>query len=112
MTPLVVFTLNELQKLVPSFKTEMVMSENEKVVGILTDMFWRLGCDFSAGVEVQTDVLSKNRFGEVDSSPRFILSERMDQKWLMSGYASTAAKQYTPDLSLVVNLWKLKNRGV
>lgn len=111
MRPVTVFTLNELQRIVPSFKVEAVTSEREDVQKAVTEMFHRLGCDTSYGIEVQYDCISKNKFGEEDGSPRFIVAERLDNGWLMSGYASTAAKQYTPDVSLVVDLWKLRNKG-
>lgn len=112
MKPVAVFTLNELQQLVPSFVKEAVTSENQKVKEAVHAMFWRLGCDCTTGIEVQEGCVSKNKFGEMDDSPRFIVSERTDTAWLMSGHASTAAKQYTPDVGLVVDLWKLKNIGI
>jgi hypothetical protein len=111
MSPVTVFTLNELQRLVPSFRAEAVASENKAVQKAITDMFFRLGCNTEEGIEVQYDCVSKNKFGELDDSPRFIVAERLDNDWLMSGYASTAAKQYTSDTSLVVDLWKLRNKG-
>lgn len=111
MKPVAVFTLNELQKLVPSFKKEAVTSENASVKEAVFKLFHRLGCDCTSGIEVQEGCTSKNRFGDLDESCRFIVAERTDQAWLSSGLASTAAKQYTTDVSLVVDLWKLKNRG-
>lgn len=112
MRPVTVFTLLELQRIVPSFRKEAVTSEDVKVKEAVAKLFHRLGCDCTAGIEIQEDCISKNKFGELDVSPRFIVAERLDQDWLMSGYASTAAKQYTPDVGLVIDLWKLKNRGI
>lgn len=112
MKPVAVFTLKELQRIVPSFTKEAVASEDEKVKKAVHALFWRLGCDCSGGIEVQEGCVSKNKFSEMDDSPRFIVAERLDHAWFMSGHASTAAKQYTSDTSLVIALWKLKNRGI
>ena len=95
----------------PSFRTEAVTSEKPEVKQAVAKMFYNLGCDVTNGIEIQYDCVSKNRFGELDDSPRFVVAERLDHTWLMSKYASTAAKQYTPDTSLVVDLWKLRNKG-
>lgn len=111
MKPVAIYTLNELQRLVPSFKAEAVTSENPKVKAAVQDLFYRLGCDTTGGIEVQEGCLSKNRFGELDDSLRFVVQERTDVKWLSTKHASTAAKQYTEDFSLIVDLWKLKNKG-
>lgn len=111
MKPVAVFTLNELQRLVPSFRTAAVTSENIKVKEAVFKLFYQLGCDCTSGIEIQEGCTSKNKFGELDGSPRFIVAERTDLDWLTSKHASTAAKQYTSDVSLVVDLWKLKNRG-
>lgn len=111
MRPVTVFTLNELKRLVPSFRTEAATSEKPSVKEAVAKMFHSLGCDVTSGIEIQYDCISKNRFGGLDDSPRFIIAERLDTDWLASKYASTAAKQYTPDVSLVVDLWKLRNKG-
>lgn len=111
MRPTLCFTLNELQRLVPSFRKEAIKDERPEVKKAIFVMFWRLGADCTHGVEVQEGLVSRNRFNEEDSSPRFMIAERSDKEWLTSVHASKEAKQYTEDPTLLIALWRLKNGG-
>lgn len=113
MRPITVYTLNELQRLVPSITEEHILSSDNKVKEKVFSIFWALGCDLTHGIEVQKGLTTKNRFKEEDTSVRFVVSERVDDAWTVTfkGYASSAAKEYTEDYTLVVDLFKLKHGG-
>lgn len=113
MRPITVYTLQELQTLVPSITEEHVMSSDEKIKQKVFSIFWALGCDLTHGIEVQKGLTTKNRFKEEDNSVRFVVSERVDEAWTVNfkGYASNEAKEYTEDTSLVIDLFKLKHGG-
>lgn len=112
MNPVVCFTLNELQKLVPNFRKEALDLQCENIKDKLHNMFWQLGADLAKKVEFQDGVLSRNRFGEEDNSTRFILHERLDKEWVLGKYASDYAKTYVDnkDYEMVIDLGKIKNR--
>ena len=110
MKPTCVFTLNELKTIVPSITVDHFKSENPVVKKALEDMFHRLGCCIEGEIEIQEGVTSLNRFGIEDTSPRFVVSERVDANWLASGYASDWAKRYSTDYEMIVDLGKLRNQ--
>lgn len=113
MRPITVYTLAELQALVPSITEEHITSENEEIKDRVFKLFWALGCDVTHGIEVQKGMITRNRLKQDDESTRFVVSERVDDEWVIGfkGYASNAAKEYTEDHTLVVDLFKLKTGG-
>lgn len=112
MNPVLCFTLNELQKLVPNFRKEALDLKDEVIQEKIRKMFWNLGADSTKKIEIQDGVLSRNRFGEEDNSTRFILHERLDKEYVLGKYASDYAKTYVDnkDYEMVIDLGKIKNR--
>lgn len=111
LRPKCVFTEQELQEIVPSFKIEMLKSEKESVKLALTKLFKNLGADFKDGYEIVTEGMYRNKFNKIDTSPRIVLYERVDSKWRNSKFASDWAKLYTEDASLLVTIGKLRTGG-
>ena len=110
--PTVVLTEGEIQKILPSFKKEMLLSTKKEVQDILTKFFWDIGIDYKRGFEIEEQqVITKNRLGELDSSARIYFKERTDKVWLNSGYASELAKEVSSDPTLSRVLFKMKNGG-
>lgn len=105
-----IYTEQELIKLVPHFRLHLL--KNEKVKQHLEAMFHRLGCVFSEGYELQHGMTTRNRFGEIDTSPRIVLNERLDKEWVTSGNASSEAIKYTTDYNLIIDLCNLKRGGI
>ena len=110
MKPTTVYTLNELQVLVPNLKKEHLTSKDENIKKHIIKMFWHLGCDATETIEIQEDVVCRNRFGKVDDSLRVIVNERLDQAWVESKYASEFAKLYTKDVGVMKDIDRLRNR--
>lgn len=110
MKPTTVYTLNELQALVPSLRKEHLTSKDENIKKHIIKMFWHLGCDATEAIEIQEDVVCRNRFGKVDDSLRVIVNERLDQAWVESKYASEFAKLYTKDVGVMKDIDRLRNR--
>ena len=73
MKPSCVYTLNELQTLVPSLRKEHLTSKDENIKKHIIKMFWHLGCDATEDIEIQEGVVCRNRFGNVDESARVIV---------------------------------------
>ena len=109
MKPSCVYTLNELQTLVPSLRKEHLLSKDENIKKHIIKMFWHLGCD-ATDIEIQEDVVCRNRFGKVDDSLRVIVNERLDEVYLRSKYASEFAKLYTKDVGVMNDIDRLRNR--
>ena len=109
MKPSCVYTLNELQTLVPSLRKEHLLSKDENIKKHIIKMFWHLGCD-DTDIEIHECVLCRNRFGNVDESDRVIVNERLDQAWVESKYASEFAKLYTKDVGVMNDIDRLRNR--
>ena len=109
MKPSCVYTLNELQTLVPSLRKEHLLSKDENIKKHIIKMFWHLGCD-ATDIEIQEGVLCRNRFGNVDDSTRVIVNERLDLAWVESKYASEFAKLYTKDVGVMKDIDRLRNR--
>lgn len=110
--PQVVLTEGEIQKILPSFKKEMLLSTKKEVQDILTKFFWDIGVDYKRGFDIEEQqVTTKNRFSELDDSVRIYFKERCDGIWLSSGYASELAKEVSSDPTLSRVLFKMKNGG-
>lgn len=109
MKPSCVYTLNELQTLVPSLRKEHLLSKDENIKKHIIKMFWNLGCD-ATSIEIQEGVVCRNRFGNVDESVRVIVNERLDVVWIESKYASEFAKLYTKDVGVMNDIDRLRNR--
>ena len=110
MKPTTVYTLNELQTLVPSLRKEHLLSKDENIKKHIIKMFWHLGCDATEAIEIQEDVVCRNRFNQVDDSARVIVNERLDEVYLRSKYASEFAKLYTKDVGVMKDIDRLRNR--
>ena len=110
MKPSCVYTLNELQTLVPSLRKEHLLSKDENIKKHIIKMFWHLGCDATEGIEIQEGVVCRNRFNRIDDSARVIVNERLDQVWVESKYASEFAKLYTKDVGVMNDIDRLRNR--
>ena len=110
--PTVIMTEGEIQKILPSFKKEMLLSTKKEVQDILTKFFWDIGIDYKRGFEIEEQqVTTLNKFSELDSSARIYFKERVDGEWLASGYASELAKEVSSDPTLSRVLFKMKNGG-
>ena len=110
--PQVVLTEGEIQKILPSFKKEMLLSTKKEVQDILTNFFWKIGVDYKRGFEIEEQqVTTLNKFSELDDSARIYFKERVDGEWLASGYASELAKEVSSDPTLSRVLFKMKNGG-
>ena len=110
--PTVILTEGEVQKILPSFKKEMLLSTKKEVQDILTNFFWQIGVDYKRGFEIEEQqVTTLNKFSELDDSARIYFKERVDGEWLASGYASELAKEVSSDPTLSRVLFKMKNGG-
>ena len=96
-----IFTLNELKKIVPSITIEHFKSDNPKVKEALKKLFWNLGCTLPNKVEIDEGLVTLNRFGCIDDSPRITVFERQDENWVKTRFASHQVRCLTDDVSMM-----------
>ena len=104
-----IFTLNELKKIVPSLEIEHFKSDNPKVKEALHKLFWNLGCTLPNKVEIDEGLVTLNRFGCIDDSPRITAHERQDSLWLKTRFASHQVKTLTDDVGMMRELDSISN---
>ena len=100
----VIYTLNEIKKIVPSIRREHFFMDCPKVKEALRTLFWRLGCVIEDKWDIVEGVVSRNRFNELDDSIRITVYERLDKIWLSSGNASHQARVCTNDVGMMREL--------
>ena len=89
--PTKIYTENEIKRILPSFDRKWLETTKAHLKKMVDGAFERLGCDMKFDVEIQENVISRNRFNEEDTSTRFLFTERTDKAWLLSGCASNEA---------------------
>ena len=105
-----IFTLNELKKIVPSIMIEHFKSDNPKVKEALNKLFFNLGCTLPNKVEIDEGLLTKNKFGEDDNSPRITVNERVDENWVKTRFASHRVRCLTDDVSMMREMDGITNQ--
>ena len=105
-----IFTLNELKKIVPSLEIEHFKSDNPKVKEALKKLFWNLGCTLPNKVEIDEGLVTLNRFGCIDDSPRITAHERQDLSWLKTRFASHQVRCLTDDVSMMREMDSITNQ--
>ena len=104
-----IFTLNELKKIVPSITIEHFKSDNPKVKEALSKLFFNLGCTLPDKIEIDEGLLTLNKFGCIDDSPRITANERVDSGWLKTRFASHQVKTVTDDVGMMRELDSISN---
>ena len=105
-----IVTLNELKKIVPSLEIEHFKSDNLKVKEALSKLFFNLGCTLPDKVEIDEGLVTLNRFGEQDDSPRITANERVDSNWLKTRFASHQVRCLTDDVSMMREMDGITNQ--
>ena len=105
-----IFTLNELKKIVPSITIEHFKSDNPKVKEALNKLFFNLGCTLPDKVDIDEGLLTLNKFGEQDDSPRITVSERVDENWIKTRFASHRVRCLTDDVSMMREMDGITNQ--
>ena len=104
------YTLNELQRITPNLRKEHFFSECPKVKKALRDLFWNLGCTLPDKPDILEGVVTKNRFGCIDDSPRITVNEREDISWLKTRFASHQVRCLTDDVGMMRELDRSMNQ--
>ncbi len=105
-----IFTLNELKKITPSLEIEHFKSDNPKVKEALKELFWNLGCTLPDKVEIDEGLLTLNKFGCIDDSPRITVFERDDENWVKTRFASHQVRCLTDDVSMMREMDGITNQ--
>ena len=104
-----IFTLNELKKIVPSITIEHFKSDNPKVKEALDKLFFNLGCTLPDKIEIDEGLVTLNKFGCLDDSPRITANERVDPCWLKTRFASHQVRCLTDDVGMMRELDSISN---
>ena len=105
-----IFTLNELKKTVPSITIDHFKSNNPKVKEALDKLFFNLGCTLPDKIEIDEGLLTINRFGCIDDSPRITANERQDSLWIKTRFASHQVRCLTDDVSMMREMDGITNQ--
>ena len=105
-----IFTLNELKKIVPSITIEHFKSDNSKVKEALSKLFFNLGCTLPDKVEIDEGLVTLNKFGCIDDSPRITANERSDSNWVKTRFASHQVRCLTDDVSMMREMDGITNQ--
>ena len=105
-----IFTLNELKKIVPSITIEHFKSDNPKVKEALDKLFFNLGCTLPDKIEIDEGLVTLNKFGCIDDSPRITANERQDIVWLKTRFASHQVRCLTDDVSMMREMDGITNQ--
>ena len=106
----VTYTLNELQRITPNLRKEHFKSDNPKVKEALKKLFWNLGCTLPNKVEIDEGLITINRFGCIDDSPRVSCFERVDENWVKTRFASHQVRCLTDDVSMMREMDGITNQ--
>ena len=106
----VTYTLNELQRITPNLRKEHFKSDNPKVKEALKKLFWNLGCTLPNKVEIDEGLVTLNRLGEHDDSPRITAHERVDENWIKTRFASHQVRCLTDDVSMMREMDGITNQ--
>ena len=106
----VTYTLQELQRITPNLRKEHFYSECPKVKEVLNKLFFNLGCTLPDKIEIDEGLLTINRFGCIDDSPRITANERQDSIWLKTRFASHQVRCLTDDVSMMREMDGITNQ--
>ena len=106
----VTYTLNELQRITPNLRKEHFKSDNPKVKEALDKLFFNLGCTLPDKIEIDEGLLTINRFGCIDDSPRITAHERVDENWIKTRFASHQVRCLTDDVSMMREMDGITNQ--
>jgi hypothetical protein len=106
----VTYTLNELQRITPNLRKEHFKSDNPKVKEALKKLFWNLGCTLPDKIEIDEGLVTLNKFGCLDDSPRITVFERQDIVWLKTRFASHRVRCLTDDVSMMREMDGITNQ--
>lgn len=101
----VIISLSELQKFISVTEESILANEKD-----FLKLAYNLGADTSKHYEVQ-HLTHRNKFNEVVDCPRYVFSERTDDRWLKSGNASFDVQLAVADPEIRKDVSKMK-RGV
>ena len=106
----VTYTLQELQRITPNLRKEHFYSECPKVKEALDKLFFNLGCTLPDKVEIDEGLVTLNRFGCIDDSPRVTCWERSDPEWIKTRFASHQVRCLTDDVSMMREMDGITNQ--
>ena len=106
----VTYTLNELQRITPNLRKEHFKSDNPKVKEALKKLFWNLGCTLPDKIEIDEGLVTLNKFGCLDDSPRITVFERVDSNWIKTRFASHQVRCLTDDVSMMREMDSITNQ--
>lgn len=94
----------EIAAIYPDYEYSWFENDIDKLKGILFD----LGADANQPIDYQAATQHRNRMNQVVTSGRYYCSERLDDSWLKSGYASQAAKDKAKNCRMLDCLYREK----
>ena len=103
---LVNISQSDVSYIYPEYTTELEQSDPE----LLKYLLWNLGLDVNQPYVFQQVTQHRNKLDKIVTCHRWFGSERLDEEWLNSGYASKEAKDKAKGSRLLDELYR--SRGL
>ena len=100
---LVYISQSELWTVNPLYTEEWVQNNPQQLEPVL----YGLGLDVNQPYETQFNT-HRNRFGNIDTCTRWVGNSRLDDEWILSGYASEEAVDKKQGNSLIKDLYSMR----
>lgn len=97
-------SMSELAAVLPSITYDWIEQNTDQFNKVLYD----LGMNVDQLVDIQEDIMHRNRFDKVVQCTRWVGNERTDPEWIASGYASQAAIDKSKNSRMLIDLYRLR----
>ena len=101
---LCIVSASEIAKVMPSFTYDMVEKDRDTFLDIL----YQFGMDIKQPIEIQKDLMHRNRMNNIVQCDRYVGYERTDKIWIESGYASREAKDKSTGNKLIKDIYRMR----
>jgi hypothetical protein len=101
---LCVISASEIAEIVKDFTYEWVEKYPEEFKQIL----FQAGMDIRQPIELQENILHRNRMNKTVQCDRWVGNERTDREWVYSGYASKESRDKASGSRLLADIYRMK----
>ena len=101
---LCVISASEIAEIVKDFTYEWVEKYPEEFKQIL----FQAGMDIRQPIELQENILHRNRMNKTVQCDRWVGNERTDNEWVYSGCASKEARDKASGSRLLADIYRMK----
>lgn len=101
---LCIVSASEIAMVVPEFTYDMIENDRNR----FADILHQFGMDLKQPVELQENLVHRNRANKIVQCDRYVGYERTDPEWIESGHASKEARDKSLNNKLINDLYRKK----